>query len=149
MIIKAKLDLPIDDLIKSLGLNERGRVQKYIDSFVLNHSKPYEPGKHIHDSGKIATDIGSGKVIWNSPDANYLYEGKLMVDPITQKGAFFAPDYGYWSRPNTAKIMDPNDRDLTYHGGGLKGSHWFDRMIIAEIEDLLKGISKTIGGDKS
>lgn len=45
--------------------------------------------------------------------------------------------------------MDPNDRDLIYHGGGLKGSHWFDRMINAEMEDLLKGISKTIGGDKS
>lgn len=146
MKIKASLELP-KDLVKSVGLDEGGKVQKYIDSFVLYHSEPYVPGKHIHDSGVVATKIGSGKVIWDTPDANYLYEGKLMVDPITLKGAFFAPDYGFWSRPNTQKIMDPTGRDLVYHGGGLRGSHWFDRMIENEIDDLLDGIVKLIGGN--
>lgn len=146
MKIKASLELP-NDLVKSVGLDEGGKVQKYIDSFVLYHSEPYAPGKHIHDSGVIATKIGSGKVIWDTPDANYLYEGKLMVDPITLKGAFFAPDYGFWSRPNTQKIMDPTGRDLVYHGGGLRGSHWFDRMIENEMDDLLDGIVKLIGGN--
>lgn len=146
MKIKASLELP-KDLVKSVGLDEGGKVQKYIDSFVLYHSEPYVPGKHIHDSGVIATKIGSGKVIWDTPDANYLYEGKLMVDPITLKGAFFAPDYGFWSRPNTQKIMDPTGRDLVYHGGGLRGSHWFDRMIENEMDDLLDGIVKLIGGN--
>ena len=146
MKIKASLELP-KDLVKSVGLDEGGKVQKYIDSFVLYHSEPYVPGKHIHDSGVIATKIGSGKVIWDTPDANYLYEGKLMVDPITLKGAFFAPDYGFWSRPNTQNIMDPTGRDLVYHGGGLRGSHWFDRMIENEMDDLLDGIVKLIGGN--
>lgn len=146
MKIKASLELP-KDLVKSVGLDEGGKVQKYIDSFVLYHSEPYVPGKHIHDSGVVATKIGSGKVIWDTPDANYLYEGKLMVDPITLKGAFFAPDYGFWSRPNTQKIMDPIGRDLVYHGGGLRGSHWFDRMIENEMDDLLDGIVKLIGGN--
>lgn len=146
MKIKASLELP-KDLVKSVGLDEGGKVQKYIDSFVLYHSEPYVPGKHIHDSGVVATKIGSGKVIWDTPDANYLYEGKLMVDPITLKGAFFAPDYGFWSRPNTQKIMDPTGRDLVYHGGGLRGSHWFDRMIENEMHDLLDGIVKLIGGN--
>lgn len=146
MKIKASLELP-KDLVKSVGLDEGGKVQKYIDSFVLYHSEPYVPGKHIHDSGVVATKIGSGKVIWDTPDANYLYEGKLMVDPITLKGAFFAPDYGFWSRPSTQKIMDPTGRDLVYHGGGLRGSHWFDRMIENEMDDLLDGIVKLIGGN--
>lgn len=146
MKIKASLKLP-KDLAKTVGLDEGGKVQKYIDSFVLYHSEPYVPGKHIHDSGVVATKLGSGKVIWDTPDANYLYEGKLMVDPITLKGAFFAPDYGFWSRPNTQKIMDPTGRDLVYHGGGLRGSHWFDRMIENEIDDLLDGIVKLIGGN--
>lgn len=146
MKIKASLELP-KDLVKSVGLDEGGKVQKYIDSFVLYHSEPYVPGKHIHDSGVVATKIGSGKVIWDTPDANYLYEGKLMVDPITLKGAFFAPDYGFWSRPNTQKIMDSTGRDLVYHGGGLRGSHWFDRMIENEMDDLLDGIVKLIGGN--
>lgn len=148
MQIKASLNFPKSEIIKSLGLNERGKAQKYIDQFVLYHCEPYLPGRHIHDNGVIATKIGSGKVIWNSPDANYLYEGKLMVDPITLKGAFFAPDYGYWSRPNTQKILDPKKRDLVYHGGGLRGPKWFDRMIEAEMDDLVKGVQNIANGGK-
>lgn len=130
------------------GLDEGGKVQSYIDEFVLFHSEPYLPGKHIHDAGVIATKIGSGEVIWDSPDANYLYEGKLMVDPITLKGAFFSPDYGFWSRPNTEKIMDPKGRDLNYHNGDLRGSHWFDRMINSEMDELVKGVQNVINGGK-
>ena len=70
-----------------------------------------------------------------------------MVDPITLKGAFFAPNYGFWSRPNTKKIMDPKGRDLEFHGGGLRGAKWFDRMIDVEMEQLLNNITKIIGGN--
>ena len=111
-------------MMKNCGLNDEGKVQKYIDSFVLYHSKPYLPGKHIHTPH--SNDLGSGKIIWDTADANYLYEGKLMVDPITLKGAFFSPNYGFWSRPNTQKIIDPKDRDLKYHSDGLRGPKWFE-----------------------
>ncbi len=102
------------------------------------------PGRHIHTPQ--ANEIGSGQVIWDTPDANYLYEGKLMVDPITLKGAFFSPNYGFWSRPNTQKIMDPNGRNLEYHGGGNRGAKWFDRMIDAEMKDLLDGVKNIVKG---
>lgn len=147
MKIKAKLELP-DDLVKEVGLDEGGKVQKYIDNFVLSKSEPYLPGKSIHDGGVIATKIGSGKVEWNTPYSNYLYEGKLMVDSITLKGAFYSPSYGYWSRPNTPKIMDPNGRKLNFHGGGERGDHWFDRMMNDKMEDLLKGITKIVSDEK-
>lgn len=147
MKIKANLILPSSkELAAMTGLDKGGKVQQYIDSFVLYHSEPYLPGKHIHDAGVISTKIGSGEVIWNTDDANYLYEGKLMVDPITLKGAFFSPNYGFWSRPHTQKIMDPNGRDLEYHGGGLRGKKWFDRMIDAEMDELLKGINNIVNG---
>jgi len=134
--------------MKSVGLDEGGKCQQFVDSFVLYRCEPYLPGKHIHDSGVISTKIGSGKVIWNTPDANYLYEGNLMVDPITLKGAFFSPNYGYWSRPNTQKIIDPKGRKLEYHGGGKRGAKWFDRMIEPEMNDLLKGLQDIAEGKK-
>lgn len=150
MRIHAKLEIPnIDEMIKDCGLNERGRAQCYIDKFILEESEPYVPGKHIQDAGVIATEIGSGQVIWDSPDAQYLYEGKLMVDPITLKGAFFSPDYGFWSRPNTEKILDPNGRDLEYHGGGKRGSKWFDRMIDEKMDELVEGVQNIVNGGKS
>ena len=151
MNIKANLIMPsVKELEKMTGLSESGKVQQFIDSFVLYHSRPYLPGKrHLHDSGVTATKIGSGQVVWSTPDANYLYEGKLMVDPITLKGAFFSQNYGFWSRPNTQKIMDPKRRNLEFHGGSLQGSHWFDRMIEAEMDELVKGVQKIINGGNS
>lgn len=147
MKVKAKLELPsIADIVKELGFNENGEIQKYIDNFILYHSEPYTPGSHIHDSGVIGTKIGSGEVVWDSPDANYLYEGKLMVDPYILKGAFFSKDYGFWSRPNTEKIMDPEGKDLSFHGGGKRGSHWFDRMMDEEYDELVEGIQNKVNG---
>lgn len=150
MNIKANLILPsVSELKKMTDLKEDGKVQQFVDSFVLYHSEPYEPGKHIHNSGVVSTKIGSGQVIWNTPDTNYSYEEKLMVDPITLKGAFFSKDYGFWSRPNTEKIMDPNGRNLEFHGGGLRGGHWFDRMIEAEMSELIKGVQNIVNGGSS
>lgn len=149
MKIKANLLIPSSkEMSKMTGLNEGGKAQVYIDSFVLYHSEPYLPGKHIHNAGVISTRLGSGQVIWNTDDANYLYEGKLMVDPFTKKGAFFNPNYGFWSRPNTQKIMDPKGRELEYHRGGMGGKKWFDRMIDAEIDELVNGVQKIIDGGK-
>ena len=31
--------------------------------------------------------------------SHYQHEGILYVDPITKKGAFYNPEYGFWSRP--------------------------------------------------
>lgn len=147
MKIKAHLIMPpTKDLMKEIGLNEGGKVQQFIDNFVLYESEPYVPGRHIHEQGVIGTKIGSGQVVWDTPDANYLYEGKLMVDPITLKGAFFSPDYGFWSRPGVEKIMDPSERNLEYHGGGLRGSKWFDRMIEDKEDKLYEGVQKIVNG---
>ena len=48
MKIKANLILPdTGELMKSVGLNEGGKVQKYIDGFIFDHSEPYLPGYHF------------------------------------------------------------------------------------------------------
>ncbi len=146
MEIKARLIIPdTKTLMKQVGLDEGGRVQKYIDNFVKEESRDYIPKKTrtLADSSSIATKNGSGLVIWNTPYANYMYEGKLMVDPITLKGAFFNPNYGYWSRPKTEKILDPSGRKLNYSNGG---DHWFDKMIDDKMDDLVKGIQNIVGG---
>lgn len=138
MKIKAKLVLPsVHEIIKNCGLDEGGRVQEYIDEFILYRSEPYLPGKHIHDSGVISTNIGDGLVIWDSPDARFLFEGKLMVDPET-----LSP----YARRGVQKILDPQNRDLEYHGGGFRGKDWVNRMLEDEQDDLLKGIQNIING---
>lgn len=48
----------------------------------------------------------------NSEYGHYQYEGILYVDPLYQKGAFYSPEYGFWSRPEVTKV--PSKRKLTY-----------------------------------
>lgn len=141
MHIKAHLQLPsIQEQMKNCGLNEGGKVQKYIDSFVLHHSKPYEPGRRaIHNSGVNSTTIGEGRIIWNDVRANYLYEGWLMVDQLTQSA---------WARRDTQKMMDPKGRHLHYNGEPQKKDHWFDRMLESEMDDLVEGAQHIVDGGK-
>ena len=50
--------------------------------------------------------------------------GKLYVDPITGKGAFYDKDYGFWSRPGVPKV--PTNIPLNYskEQNPLATSHW-------------------------
>lgn len=159
MKIKANLILPSSkELAKMTGLNEGGKVQKYIDGFVFDHSKDYLPGYHLFEESKSANKLGSGKVIYNTSDANYLYEGKLMVDPKYKIGAFpirnkkisfdekDGPITDFVSRKGVQKIMDPKKRDLAHVKG--KKDHWFDRMIEDEMDNLVDGVQRIIDGGK-
>lgn len=103
------------------------KAQKFIDSEVLRLSDPYIPMQSgaLRKSGQLATVIGSGVVVWNAPYARYQYYGKLMVGRA----------------PKTLTSID-----LQYHGGGKRGSMWFERMKIDHKKDIIQGAAKIAGG---
>lgn len=141
MKITARLCLPsIAKIIKNCGLNEGGKVQKYIDQFVLEQSEPYMPHKtgNLVTSGTNATKIGSGQVIWNSPYAHYMYEGLLMISPSTGSS---------WAKKDEQKVYKEPPTKLNYHSGGNRKEKWFDRMMIDKKEELIKGCQKIVNGD--
>jgi len=160
--IKANLIIPDSKkLMKLTGFNEGGIVQKYIDEFIFDKSEPYLPGYHLYRDSVSANKPGNGNVIFNTADANYLYDGNLMVDPITKIGAFPIRNgkisfnekdgqlEGFVSRKNAAKIIDPRGRKLDYHGNGMRGPKWFDRMIEEKMNELLKGIQNINNGGRN
>lgn len=55
-----------------------GIIQKYIDSTVLKGVEPYVPMRigTLTKSGILHTKIGSGKIVWRTPYARYLWYGK-------------------------------------------------------------------------
>lgn len=69
----------IHNLTKSItqrGLQENGRVQKFVDSEVIRRCDPYTPmdtGYLKGSAPKIGTKIGSGEVIYNAPYAKRQY----------------------------------------------------------------------------
>ncbi len=142
MKITARLYLPsAAKMIKNCGLDKGGKVQKYIDQFVLEQSEPYIPHKtgNLVTSGTNATKIGSGQVIWDSPYAHYMYEGLLMVSPSTGSS---------WAKKDEQKVYKEPPTKLNYHSGDdNRKEKWFDRMMIDRKEELIKGCQKIVDGD--
>lgn len=76
--------------------------------------------------------IQSDGIHFKSPQAHYLYEGILYVDPVTKKGAYFDPKTGrFWSRKNVAKIPSASKLNYNHEQHPLACAHW--GRVAAEI----------------
>ncbi len=128
------------ELLKGFGLEDNGRVQKVVDASFMHYMKLKMP----LDSGMMMSNTKnpkSGLITVETPYAHYMNEGILYVDPITGKGAFHDSISGrFWSRPKTKKI--PSDRKLNYHGGADRGSHFVERTVTNNFNDILKEAQK-------
>lgn len=115
------------EIMRQRGMQDRGAVQKYVDSEVLRLCEPYTPKLSgiLSGSGITKTQIGSGEVEWGTLYNRYQYYGKVMVGPA----------------PKTV-----TSKDLVYHGGGKRGKMWFERMKIDHKDAILRGAAKLAGG---
>ncbi len=126
-------------MLKNHGLNPGGRVQAFFTSEIMRKAGPYVPfsAGALKNSARVSEDKCA--IIYGGAGgryAHYQWEGKLYVDPITKKGAFYSPTYGFWSRPGVNK--EKTDRDLNYNGAPLRGSRWVERCWINEKENIIK-----------
>lgn len=136
---------PVPDLLKKLGLDERGRVQRFLTSELFRLSSAYVPFRSgaLQASGRVTDDYKA--IEYRTPYARYHWYGKLMVDPFTRKGSFYDPKTGrHWSRPNWPK--DLTDIDLHYNGAPLRGPRWVERAWLDNKDDIMNGIGRLIGG---
>lgn len=125
-----------------LGIQKYGPAHKFFCNECYRYMSKYVPGgtkSHINQSAGLHTD-GSG-ITYYSPDAHYLWNGKLYVDPKYKKGAFYSPDYGYWSRPGITKL--PTEKALNYHTPGT-GSHWEKLMWTSDGNTVVKNVEKYV-----
>lgn len=82
--------------IKTLGLEEKGRLQRTCANEILRLSDPYVPFDvgSLRDSGHIEDDAD---VVWNKPYAHYMWEGIVYEDPDLHC-AGFQTENGWRSR---------------------------------------------------
>lgn len=116
-------------------------AQYYLDGEVMNDMVPYMP----HRDGifvnltrmRSAALQGTGKVIAGAPpQGRFLYEGKLMVDPVTGSP---------WARKGAKKVV--TDRPLTYSNPKAT-PHWFDTAKEKHGKAWIKGVKRIAGGGK-
>lgn len=94
----------LDECIRSLGLEEHGRVQCAVDETFLMGVEPYVPMDTglLKDSARLHTDIGSGEIVWDAENkARRLYYGE--------------EDWN-WSNGGMQE-------------GGLRGPYWAERYF--------------------
>lgn len=84
-------DYDVAKILKSRGLDTRGKVQQYIDSEVLRLSEPFIPKDTgaLIDSGIQNTDIGSGEVKYSTPYARRWYYMPAQFQEAPQRGNYW------------------------------------------------------------
>jgi len=132
---------PNSALMSDRGLGKGGRVQKFIDNECIKYMKEYTPmvSGMLADSVTLGTVIGSGKIVYASPAARYLYYGKLMVSKET--GSAYA-------KHGESKVL--TGKDLEYNKGTnpKAGKLWFERMKADHKKDILAGARNIAGGNR-
>lgn len=133
---------PTSQIIARLGVQTGGLAQRFFCNECYRYMAQFVPGgmnSHLNQNVSLATD--GSFVMYNGPDAHYLYNGNLYVDPKYGKGAFFSEDYGFWSRPGITKI--PTERQLNYHTPGT-GAHWDNLMWTSKGNEIIKNVQKFV-----
>ena len=116
-------------------------AQYYLDSQVMTDMVPYMPhrdGNFVNVTRlQSAALAGSGKVVAAAPPmGRFLYEGKVMVDPVTGSP---------WARKGAKKVV--TERPLTYSNPKAT-PHWFDTAKDAQGKAWVKGVKRIAGGGK-
>ena len=114
-------------------------AQFVLDSMVMTSMKPYMPlrtGVFRNVTEAMSAAIaGSGTVVAAAaPMGRFLYEGKVMVDPLTGSP---------WARAGAKKVV--TDRDLRYSNPKAT-PHWFDTAKENHGESWVREVKKIAGG---
>lgn len=125
MVLKAK---PLKAIYNSLGLEEKGKVQTFLDKTTAEYLMRYVSfkGGAQQKSIPIASKYGSGRIIINVPYARFQAEGKVMVGVGSRRA---------WAMKNEKKVVI--NKKLKYHSDSLRGAHPFERMKADKRDSIL------------
>lgn len=134
------------DITVNISLNRFEKqfqeAQNWLDGQVFTDMEKYMPfrdGNMRNVSAIMSRSMqGSGRVIAGAPPyGRFLYEGKVMVDPVTGSP---------WARAGAKKVVTGRDLvfDKTAHPRAT--DHWFDVAKTENVKSLVKGVKRIAGG---
>lgn len=118
------------------------KAQYTLDSMVMTSMEPYMPkrtGVFVNVTKAMSAAIaGSGTVIAAAPPfGRFLYEGKVMVDPVTNSP---------WARPGAKKIVTDKDLEYDKNQNPKATDHWFNTAKSNHGESWMRAVKKEAGG---
>lgn len=134
------------DITVNISLNRFEKqfkeAQNWLDGQVFTDMEKYMPfrdGNMRNVSAIMSRSMqGTGRVIAGAPPyGRFLYEGKVMVDPLTGSP---------WARAGAKKVV--TDRDLVFDKTAHPRAtdHWFDAAKEQYVKSWAKGVKKRAGG---
>lgn len=142
-----KINIDFGDLGRRLD-----QAQMALDAQVWYDMQKYMPKREGSGHLRMQTNklnaqaIGTGEVHVYDPlveYAHYQYEGEKYVDPVYRKGAFFSPDYGFWSRKGVKKV--PSGEPLHYTNPNAT-SHWDETAIANHESQWVEVVERALNG---
>lgn len=120
-----------NQIIKDKGLAPDGDAQAFHTQNVLRRIKKYMPfvSGALYKMTQIQTDIRKPEIVTDAPQAQYLFYGKVMVDPKLRVAGFMTPE-GWRSRKGVVKVLTGRDLEYTKTKNPMAGPRW-DRALSA------------------
>lgn len=126
----AKFKLNIDgDAIRKRYSDKKKKARMMLKSEIVKDCDPFVPMLEgaLKNSPIASISKDDDFIIYLSPYAHYQYYGVLYVDPMTGKGAFFDPEYGFWSRPGVSKKKSGRSLNYSTTHHPKACSRWFEK----------------------
>lgn len=135
---------PAQQIIKDKGLDVGGDVQRFHTANVLRRIKRYMPFRSgFHYKLTVAqTNIARPVIVTRSPAAEYLFEGKKMVNVKTGKGPGVIPGVGPRYRKGT--VLKRTETPLKYFRGKnpAAGPRWDKALSVAEGKAMAEDVRR-------
>ena len=137
---------PTSEIITGLKIEEGGEVHKYFTHTCRVHMDKYVP----MDEGNLAISNvieKTDEIIYASPYAHYMYEGRVMGPniPIKNEAGLVT---GWFSPKGKPKHYTGADIKYNTSKHSYAGKHWDKRMWSAEKDEITKKVQEKVDGGK-
>ena len=122
-----------NQIIRDKGLDPGGDAQAFHTMNVLRRIKKYMPflSGSLYKMTQIQTDIRKPEIITDAPQAEFLYHGKVMIDPKINAAGFMTSE-GWRSRKGSTKVVTSRNLEYTKTKNPAAGPYWDRELSAAE-----------------
>lgn len=115
----------VQQILRDKGLHETGDVQQFHTANVLRRIIKYMPflSGMLIKLTIVQTVISRPEIVTDAPEGQYLFRGKVMVDPKNGAAGFMTPE-GWRSRKGCVKVRTSRDLKYTKIKNPRAGPRW-------------------------
>ena len=137
---------PVSEIEAKLGIDEGGEAHRFFTHTCRIHMDKYVP---MADGGLAVDNVREevDKIIYASPYAHYMYEGRVMGPniPVKNEAGVIVK---WWSPPKKPKHYTGADIEYDKSQHEYAGKHWDKRMWSAEKDQVIQEVQDYIEGGK-